>query len=153
MAFHEETDASLLVGLTKIRIVSSGLILRDRRRFNSSIQSAHREVIQVICISIKGHRHVRQGIDSESSGWATRRATTGVASVATHELLLETALAVRITKDLLEQRTIIKEVTRLMAKVAHTIRANSSNKLVRRCKTGLDGPNDLMLRTRAERTG
>jgi hypothetical protein len=78
---------------------------------------------------------------------------TGVASVATHELLLETALAVRITKDLLEQRTIIKEVTRLTTKVANTIRANSSNKLVRRCKTSLDGPNDLMLRTRAERTG
>jgi hypothetical protein len=153
MAFHEETDASLLVGLTKIRIVSSGLILRDRRRCNSSIQSAHREVIQVIRISIKGHRHVLQGIVGESSGRATRRATTGIASVATHELLLEMALAVRITKDLLEQRTIIKEVTRLMAKVANMIRANSSNKLVRRCKTGLDGPNDLMLRTRAERTG
>ncbi len=78
---------------------------------------------------------------------------TSVASVATHELLLEMALAVRITKDLLEQRTIIKEVTRLVAKMADTIRANSSNKLVRRCKTGLDGPNDLMLRTRMERTG
>jgi hypothetical protein len=72
-----------------------------------------------------------------------RRATT-------HELLLETALAVRITKDLFEQRTIIKEVTGLMAKVANMIRANSSNKLVRRCKTGFDGPNNLMLRTRAE---
>jgi hypothetical protein len=70
------------------------------------------------------------------------RVTTGIASVATHELLLEMALAVRITKDLLEQRTIIKEVTRLMAKVANMIRANSRNKLVRRCKTGLDGPND-----------
>jgi hypothetical protein len=143
MAFHEETDASLLVDLTKIQIVSSGLILRDRHRFNSSIQSAHREVIQVICISIKGHRHVLQGIDGESSGRVMRR-------VATHELLLETALAVRITKDLLEQRTIIKEVTRLMAKVANMIRSNSSNKLVRRCKTGSDGPNNLMLRTRAE---
>jgi hypothetical protein len=153
MAFHEEMDASLLVGLTKIRIISSGFTLRDRRRFNSSIQSAHRDVIQVIRISIKGHWHVLQGIDGESSGRATRRATTGIASVATHELLLETALAFRITKDLLEQRTIIKEVTRLMAKVANTIRANSSNKLVRQCKTGLDGPNDLMLRTRAERTG
>jgi hypothetical protein len=146
MAFHEEMDASLLVSLTKIRIISSGFILRDRRQFNSSIQSAHREVIQVICISIKGHRHVLQGIDGESSG----RAMTGVASVATHELLLETVLAVRITKDLLEQRTIIKEVTGLMAEVANMIRANSSNKLVRRCKTGLDGLNDLMLRTRAE---
>jgi hypothetical protein len=153
MAFHEETDASLLVGLMKIRIVSSGLILRDRRQFNSSIQSAHREVIQVICISIKGHWHVLQGIDGESSGRATRRAMTGVARVATHELLLERVLAVRITKDLLEQRTIIKEVAGLMAKVANTIKANSSNKLVRWCKTGLDGPNDLMLRTRAERTG
>jgi hypothetical protein len=152
MAFHEETDASLLVGLTKIWIIISGLILRDRHRFNSSIQSAHREVIQVICIS-KGHWHVLQGIDGESSRRATRRTTTGVARVATHELLLETALAVRITKDLLEQRTIIKEVTGLTAKVANTIRANSSNKLVRQCKTGLDGPNDLMLRTRAEQTG
>jgi hypothetical protein len=66
----------------------------------------------------------------------TRRTTTSVASVATHELLLETALAVRMTKDLLEQRTIIKEVTGLTAKVANTIRANSSNKLVRWCKTG-----------------
>jgi hypothetical protein len=150
MAFHEETDASLLVGLMKIRIISSGLILRDRCRFNSSIQSAHREVIQVICISIKGHRHVLQGIDGESSGRETRRAMTGVAMVTTHELLLEMALAVRITKDLLEQRTIIKKVTRLTAKVANTIRASSSNKLVRRCKTGSDGPNDLMLRTRAE---
>jgi hypothetical protein len=104
MAFHKDMDASLLVGLTKIRIISSGVILRDRRRFNSSIQSAHREVIQVIRISIKGHRHVLQGIDGESSGRATRRATTGIASVAvgTHELLLETALTVRITKNLLE---------------------------------------------------
>jgi hypothetical protein len=101
-------DASLLVGLRKIRIISSGFIVRDRRRFNASIQSAHREVIQVICVSIKGHWHVLQGIDGESSGQSTRRATTRVASVATHELLLEMALAVRITKDLLEQRTIIK---------------------------------------------
>jgi hypothetical protein len=82
-----------------------------------------------------------------------RRATTGVARVATHKLLLERALAVRITKDLLEQSTIINEVTGLTAKVANIIRANSSNKLVRWCKTGLDGPNDLMLRTRAEQTG
>jgi hypothetical protein len=153
MAFHEEMDASLLVGLMKIWIVSSGFILRDRHRFNSSIQSAHRDIIQVFCVSIKGHWHVLQGIDGESSGQSTRRAMTSVASVATHELLLEMALAVRITKDLLEQRTIIKEVTRLVAKMADTIRANSSNKLVRRCKTGLDGPNDLMLRTRMERTG
>jgi hypothetical protein len=153
MAFHEEMDASLLVGLTKIRIISSGFILRDRRRFSSSIQSAHREVIQVICISIKGHWHVVQGIDGVTSGQATMRAMTSIASVATHELLLEMALAVRITKDLLEQRTIIKEVTGLTAKVANMIRANSRNKLVRRCKTGLDGPNDLMLRTRAEQMG
>jgi hypothetical protein len=141
------------VGLTKLRIISSGFILRDRCRFNSSIQSAHREVIQVICVSIKGHQHVLQGIDGESSGRAMRRAMTGVASVAIRDLLLETALAVRITKDLLEQRIIIKEVTGLMAKVANTIRANSSNKLVRQCKTGLDGPNDLMLRTTVEQMG
>jgi hypothetical protein len=123
MAFHKEMDVSLHVGLTKIWIISIGFILRDRRRFNSSIQSAHREVIQVICISIKGHWHVLQGIDGESSGWAMRRVMTGIASVATHELLLEVALAVtRITKDLLtEQRKIIKKVTRLMAKVANTI--------------------------------
>jgi hypothetical protein len=128
MAFHKEMDVSLHVGPTKIWIISIGFILRDRRRFNSSIQSAHREVIQVIRISIKGHWHVLQGIDGESSGWVMRTAMTGIASVATHKLLLEVALAVtRITKDLLtEQRKIIKKVTRLMAKVANTIWSDSA---------------------------
>jgi hypothetical protein len=83
-----------------------------------------------------------------------RRVTTSINGVATHELLLEMAfLAVRITKDLLEQRTIVKEVTRLVTKMADMIRANSSNKLVRPCKASLDGPNDLMLQTRTEQTG
>jgi hypothetical protein len=127
MAFDKEMDVSLHVGPTKIWIII-GFILRDRRQFNSSIQSAHREVIQVIRISIKGHWHVLQGIDGESSGWVMRTAMTGIASVATHKLLLEVALAVtRITKDLLtEQRKIIKKVTRLMAKVANTIWSDSA---------------------------